>query len=202
LPVLLAITVHEAAHGYAARYYGDRTAEQLGRLTLNPLAHIDPVGTLLVPLLTFMFTPFMFGWAKPVPVQTRNLRNVRIGMRVVAIAGPLSNLAMAFLWGLAMVAAAFVPASFQYPLQQMGYYGVMINAVLFVLNMMPILPLDGGRFIDTFLPPRLSQQFQKTEAYGTWVILLLLMTGILGAIMSPFVRSIMSAVASVVSALS
>lgn len=198
LPVILAITVHEAAHGYAARHYGDRTAEQLGRLTLNPLAHIDPIGTILVPLLTFLLTPFMFGWAKPVPVQTRNFSNVRVGMRMVAIAGPLSNLAMAFGWGLAIAFSSLVPAAFQYPLQQMGYYGVMINAVLFVLNMLPILPLDGGRFLDSFLPAKASMQFQKIEPFGTWIILGLLMTGLLGAIMAPFVRGIMALVGSLV----
>ncbi len=198
LPVVLAITVHEACHGYAARHYGDRTAEQLGRLTLNPLAHIDPVGTILVPFLTFLFTPFLFGWAKPVPVIPRNFRNMRIGMRMVAIAGPLSNLAMAFGWGLVIALAPLVPESFQYPMTQMGYYGVMINAVLFVLNMLPILPLDGGRFLDTFLPARASMQFQKIEPYGTWIILGLLMTGLLGAIMMPFVRGVMALVGSLV----
>lgn len=199
LPVLLAITVHEAAHGYAARYWGDRTAEQLGRLTLNPVAHIDPVGTILVPLLMFMFTPFLFGWAKPVPIVPRNFRNMRMGLRMVTIAGPLSNLVMAFGWGLAMVLAAHVPESFQYPLGKMAEYGVMINAVLFVLNMIPILPLDGGRFVDSFLPARASMQFHKIEPYGTWIILILLMTGLLGKIMTPFVFGIMALVGSVVS---
>ncbi|KPN73551.1 MULTISPECIES: site-2 protease family protein [Neisseria] len=198
LPVLLAITVHEAAHAYAARYWGDRTAEQLGRLTLNPVAHIDPVGTIVVPLLMFMFTPFLFGWAKPVPIVPRNFRNMRMGLRMVAIAGPLSNLVMAFGWGLAMVLAPHVPESFQYPLGEMAKYGVMINAVLFVLNMIPILPLDGGRFVDSFLPARASMQFHKIEPYGTWIILILLMTGLLGKIMMPFVGGIIVLVTSAV----
>ena len=151
LPVLLAITVHEAAHGYAARHYGDHTAEQLGRLTLNPLAHIDPIGTIVVPAVMFFTTGFMFGWAKPVPVVSRNFRDTRIGMRMVAIAGPASNFVMMFGWAVLMMLSPLVPENFQNPMQQMAYFGVMINAVLFVLNMLPILPLDGGRFVDTFL---------------------------------------------------
>lgn len=197
MPVLLAITVHEAAHGYAARYWGDRTAEQLGRLTLNPIAHIDPVGTVLVPLLMFLFTPFLFGWAKPVPIVPRNFRDMRMGLRMVAIAGPLSNLVMAFGWGLAYALAAHVPESFQYPLGEMSKYGVMINAVLFVLNMIPVLPLDGGRFVDSFLPARVSMQFRKIEPYGMWIILILLMTGLLDKIMMPFVAGIITLVRSV-----
>ena len=191
LPVLLAITVHEAAHGYAARHYGDRTAEMMGRLTLNPIKHIDPVGTILVPALMFMFTPFLFGWAKPVPVNTRNFKDTRMGMRMVAIAGPLSNLAMCFGWALMMVASQWVPESFQEAMQTMSRYGIIINAVLFVLNMLPILPLDGGRFVDTFLPARASMQFQKIEPYGMWIIIALLVTGLLGQIMYPFISLIL-----------
>jgi Zn-dependent protease len=194
LPVLLAITVHEAAHGYAARHYGDRTAEMMGRLTLNPIKHIDPMGTILVPALMFMFTPFLFGWAKPVPVNTRNFKDMRMGMRMVAIAGPLSNLVMCFGWAMAMVASQWVPESFQEAMQTMSRYGIIINAVLFVLNMLPILPLDGGRFVDTFLPARASMQFQKIEPYGMWVIILLLVTGLLSKIMYPFISMILMAV--------
>lgn len=190
LPVLLAITVHEASHGYMARHYGDRTAEQLGRLTLNPLAHIDPIGTILVPSVMFFTTGFLFGWAKPVPVVTRNFRNARMGMRMVAIAGPLSNLIMAFGWAIVLAIGLYVPVDYQTPLQTMAQYGILINAVLFVLNMIPILPLDGGRFVDTFLPAKTSMQFQKLEPYGTWVILLLLVTGLLSKIMFPFVSLI------------
>ncbi len=186
LPVLLAITVHEAAHGYAARHYGDRTAEQLGRLTLNPLAHIDPIGTIVVPSLMFFTTGFLFGWAKPVPVVTRNFRDVRMGMRMVAVTGPLSNLAMMFGWAVLMGISPLVPASFQFPLSQMAQFGIVINAVLFVLNMLPILPLDGGRFLDTFLPARASMNFRKIEPYGMWIIIILMFTGLLSTIMQPF----------------
>ena len=194
LPVLLAITVHEAAHGYAARHYGDRTAEQLGRLTLNPLAHIDPVGTIVVPAIMFFTTGFMFGWAKPVPVVTRNLRDTRIGMRMVAIAGPASNFAMMFGWALLMMLVPLVPQSFQYPLQQMAYFGITINAVLFVLNMIPILPLDGGRFVDTFLPAKASYSFRKIEPYGMWILIALLFTGLLNKIMTPFIGLVLGLV--------
>ncbi len=194
LPVLMAITVHEAAHAYAARYWGDRTAEQLGRLTLNPLAHIDLVGTIVVPLLMTLFTPFIFGWAKPVPIVTRNFRNTRLGLRTVAIAGPLSNLVMAFGWGLVMALSLNLSGSAQEILFKMGQYGVLINAVMFVLNMLPILPLDGGRFVDSFLSARLSMQFQKIEPYGTWIILILLISGLLGSIMQPFIGLILMAV--------
>lgn len=200
LPVLLAITVHEAAHGYAARYWGDRTAEKLGRLTLNPLAHIDLMGTIIVPFVMFLFTPFLFGWAKPVPVISRNFRDMRKGMRMVAIAGPLSNLLMAFAWSLVLVFAPNVPDSFQYPLSQMARYGVIINVVLFVLNMLPILPLDGGRFVDTFLSARASMQFHKIEPYGTWILLILLMTGLLEKIISPFISGILMMMQSFMSA--
>lgn len=191
VPVLLALTVHEASHGYMARHYGDRTAEQLGRLTLNPLAHIELVGTIIVPLLTFMFTPFIFGWAKPVPVQTRNLRNMRVGMRMVAIAGPLSNLAMALIWALMLGLSYVVPMTFQEGLAKMASIGIMINAVLFTLNMLPILPLDGGRFVDSFLPAKASQSFQKIEPYGTWILIGLMITGLLWVIMGPVVTLIM-----------
>ncbi|ASK26871.1 site-2 protease family protein [Neisseria chenwenguii] len=196
LPVLLAITVHEAAHGYAARYWGDRTAEQMGRLTLNPLAHIDLVGTVIVPLIMFMMTPFLFGWAKPVPIVPRHFRDARKGMRMVAVAGPLSNLAMAFGWGLMFALAAHVPESYQYPLSEMAKYGVLVNAVLFVLNMVPILPLDGGRFIDSFLPARQSMQFRKVEPYGIWIVLLMMMTGVLGMIIGPVVNLILGLVST------
>lgn len=191
LPLILAITLHEAAHAYAARHYGDRTAEQLGRLTLNPIAHIDPVGTVLVPLVLFAGSMaaggagFLFGWAKPVPIITRNFKNVRVGMRMTALAEPLSNLAMMLAWTLIAVIAQFVPPQFQEAASGMCRYGIMINAALFVLNMLPILPLDGGRVLDTFLPAKYSYQFNKIEPYGIWIVLILFVTGLLGKILFP-----------------
>lgn len=191
LPVLLALTVREVARGYTARYWGDPTAQQYGRLTLNPLAHIDPIGTIVVPTIAFLLTPFLFGWAKPMPIDSRNFRDPRRAWRWVALSGPLANLAMAFGWGLMAAIAPHVPEAYQYPLGEMAKYGVMINAVLVALNLIPILPWDGGLLIDTFLSAKQSMQFRKIEPYGTWIILLLLITGMLGMIIGPLVRLIL-----------
>lgn len=197
LPMVFAITVHEAAHGYVARYYGDNTAAQLGRLTLNPVKHIDPIGTVAVPLLMFAVSAgfgggFIFGWAKPVPVNTRNFRNQRIGMRMVALAGPMSNFIMMLLWGVVALVAIYLSGPFHRPLAIMAQYGIMFNAFLGVLNMLPILPLDGGRFVDTFLPAKASMQFQKIEPYGTWIILFLLVSGLLMKILVPMASLLMN----------
>lgn len=192
LPVLLAITVREVARGYTARYWGDNTAKQYGRLTLNPLPHIDLVGTIIVPLLTLMFTPFLFGWARPIPIDSRNFLNPRLAWRCVAASGPLSNLAMAVLWGVVLVLTPYVGGAYQMPLAQMANYGILINAILFALNIIPILPWDGGIFIDTFLPAKYSQAFRKIEPYGTWIILLLMLTGVLGAFIAPIVRLVIA----------
>lgn len=195
LPLILAITLHEAAHAYAARHFGDNTAEKLGRLTLNPVAHIDPIGTILVPLLMFAGSAavggggFLFGWAKPVPIITRHFKNVRLGMRITALAGPLSNLAMMFLWTMvAIIGKHLAPSSIIEPLLMMSLYGMQINAALFVLNMVPILPLDGGRVLDTFLPAKYSYQFNKIEPYGIWIVLILLLTGLLWIVLQPIME--------------
>ncbi|MGF6147682.1 Zn-dependent proteases [Kingella potus] len=185
-PILLAITLSEAARAYAARYWGDNTAEKFGRLSLNPIVHIDILGTIIVPaILILTGAPFLFGWAKPVPVNSRNLRNIRLGIRSISAAGLLANLLMMYCWGLLLSLVPIVPASFREPLSGMAGYGISFNAILFVLNALPILPFDGGRFIDTFLPAKWSVQFQKTARYGTWVILILLITGILGYLILP-----------------
>lgn len=194
LPVLLAITVREVARGYAARYWGDPTAEQYGRLTLNPLVHIDLIGTIIVPLVAFMLTPFLFGWAKPMPINPRNFRHSRRAWRWVALSGPLANLLMAFFWGFVFALAPNMPEAYQLPLGKMAEYGVMINAVLFALNALPLLPWDGGIFIDTFLPAKWSMQFRKIEPYGNWIVLGLLITGFLGAVIGPAVNLILSLV--------
>lgn len=197
LPLILAITLHEAAHAYAARHFGDNTAEKLGRLTLNPIAHIDPVGTILVPLVLFAGSMaaggagFLFGWAKPVPIITRNFKNVRIGMRMTALAGPMANLLMMIAWTLLRIVVPFVPENISYPLSMMCLYGISINAALFVLNMLPILPLDGGRVLDTFLPVKLSYQFNKIEPYGVWIVLILALTGVLWTIIAPAIYLMM-----------
>jgi len=190
LPVLFAITVHEVAHGWMARRLGDSTAFMLGRLTLNPLKHIDPLGTVILPLLLYFFSPFVFGWAKPVPVNWRNLHHPRRDMALVALAGPGANLLMAFLWALMIkLGLLILPVSewLALPLVYMGGAGVLINAILMALNMMPVLPLDGGRILNALLPPRLSLAFSALEPYGLFIIVALLMSGLLGKVLGPLV---------------
>ena len=191
LPVLLAITVHEAAHGWVARMFGDHTAELQGRLTLNPFKHIDPVGTILVPgLMLLLPGGFLFGWAKPVPVEWRNLRNPKQDMGWVAIAGPASNLVMAMLWAFAVRVALGLPADnfVALPLLFMGVAGIFINTILMSLNLLPLPPLDGGRVLVGLLPDRLAYQVARIEPYGIWILIFFLMTGMVSWILWPFVR--------------
>jgi Zn-dependent protease len=190
LPVLLAITMHEAAHGWVADRLGDHTARMLGRVTLNPLRHIDLLGTVLLPLGMYALTGFLFGWAKPVPVNPRNLRHPRRDMAIVAVAGPLSNLAMAVLWSFAIVVGAWLHPVSEWvsgPLIYMGAAGVLVNCVLLVLNMIPLPPLDGGRVIVGLLPLSLARAVSRVEPYGLVILVALLMTGILGRLAFPFV---------------
>lgn len=196
LPILLAITVHEAAHGWSASRLGDTTAKMLGRVTFNPFRHIDPVGTIAVPLILVVLAKvtgaplFLFGWAKPVPVNWRNLHNPRRDMALVALAGPGANLLMAILWALAIKFGSelySVSQWFALPLIYMGGAGILFNLILMVLNLMPILPLDGGRVMNSLLPPRLSVQYARLEPFGLIIVVLLLMTGVLGQILWPLV---------------
>jgi Zn-dependent protease len=190
IPVLLAITVHEAAHGWMAAKLGDKTAKMLGRVTLNPLKHIDPFGTIILPLLMFLFTPIVFGWAKPVPVDWRNFSNPKKDMGLVAIAGPGSNLIMAFIWAVVANIGGLLSASFEgiaEPLMFMGAAGVLINAVLMALNIIPIPPLDGGRVLNSLLPPKQSMQLSKLEPYGLFIVVGLLLTGILWGVLGPII---------------
>jgi Zn-dependent protease len=188
LPILFAITLHEVAHGWVASLFGDQTARLSGRLTLNPIKHIDLVGTIIVPIAMFVFTGFIFGWAKPVPVDARNMRNPRWDMIVVSIAGPLSNLLMAFIWasiakgGLALATSA---PSFSQPLFLMGEVGILINVVFAVLNLLPIPPLDGGRVLMNLLPGRMSWQVARFEPYMFMILVLLIVTNILSHIILP-----------------
>jgi Zn-dependent protease len=192
LPVIFAITLHEASHGYVARYFGDNTAYVLGRVSLNPLRHIDLVGTILLPLLILVASKLLgsggilFGWAKPVPVDFSALRHPKRDMLWVAAAGPLANLLMAMLWALALKMAQIAPANaFTLPLSLMAEAGVTVNLVLMVLNLLPILPLDGGRIAVSLLPNRLAYRYSRLEPYGFPILLLLLFTNTLGIILNP-----------------
>jgi Zn-dependent protease len=188
LPILFAITVHEAAHGYAAKYFGDLTAEKLGRITLNPLKHIDPFGTILLPALTVMLGGILFGWAKPVPVNFANLKNPKKDMFWVAAAGPASNFVMAIFWALMLNYANYAPNTAVNFLAEMSLAGISINLVLMVLNLLPMPPLDGGRIAVSLLPTPMAIQLARLEQYGFVILIVLMFTGILGKIISPIIH--------------
>jgi len=189
IPVLFAITLHEAAHGYVARHFGDMTAFQQGRISLNPLRHIDPVGTILFPLLTLWLGGILFGWAKPVPVNFGALRNPKQDMLWVALAGPASNLFMALGWAFLYKIAWFFPGSyFAEPLAGMAEWGIKINVVLMVLNLLPLPPLDGGRVAVSLLPHRQAYQLSRVEPYGMFILIFLAVTPVLSLILSPLVN--------------
>lgn len=198
LPVIFAITVHEAAHGYAARYFGDMTAHNAGRITLNPLKHIDPFGTILLPALTIMLGGILFGWAKPVPVNFGRLRNPKKDMLWVAAAGPASNLVMAILWALVIKFSLDVPEMFAVPMALMGKAGVAINIVLMVLNLLPLPPLDGGRIAVSLLPHNLARPFAQLERYGFIILIVLLFTGVLSKILDPLIGLVYGLISSLV----
>jgi Zn-dependent protease len=203
IPVLFAITLHEAAHGYAARHFGDMTAYQQGRISLNPLRHIDPVGTILLPMLTLFVGGILFGWAKPVPVNFSALRRPKQDMLWVALAGPSANLVMALFWG-AMIKLAFMfPGNyFAEPLIGMAQIGVTINAVLLVLNLLPIPPLDGGRIAVSLLPHRQAYQLSKVEPYGFFILILMAVVPVSGRpilnwILSPLVGAVIRVIETI-----
>ena len=201
IPVILAITLHEAAHGYVARIFGDNTAWMLGRVTLNPIKHIDPVGTIAVPLGLLLISKLagggglLFGWAKPVPVNFSNLRHPKNDMFWVAAAGPGANLFMALLWALAL--------KFAGPLDQPGFFaamcfqGIIINVVLMVLNLLPLPPLDGGRIMVSVLPDALAYRFAQLERFGFVLVILLMATGMLSVIMNPVVHAVVGLIFNV-----
>jgi Zn-dependent protease len=191
LPVVFAITLHEAAHGYVAKRFGDSTAYMLGRVTLNPVKHIDILGTIVLPIVTLALSPFMFGWAKPVPVNFNNLRRPKKDMLWVAAAGPASNLVQLVIWALvaAVLARAIEPTglagAFWFAVADAG---IKVNIMFALLNLLPVLPLDGGRIVTSVLPNRLSDAWQQTERFGMVILLLLLFTGVIGWVLNPLYR--------------
>lgn len=191
LPVLFAITLHEAAHGYVAKLFGDPTASLAGRVSLNPIRHIDPIGTIAVPVgilaMSSLFGGgFLFGWAKPVPVDFGRLRRPKQDMRWVALAGPAANLLMAILWaiGLRLLFDSGERSGFWF---EMARVGIHINLVLMALNLLPILPLDGGRVLFSLLPNRLAWQYGRSEPYGMLIVIALLVTNVLSTLLNPLV---------------
>lgn len=190
VPVVFAIALHEAAHGYVARMFGDQTAWMLGRVTLNPLKHIDPIGTVVVPgMLLLTGAPFLFGWAKPVPVNFGNLRRPKRDMIWVAAAGPVANFVMAVIWALLFRVAEPEGMWSSAGLARMAQIGISINLVLMVLNLLPIPPLDGGRIAVGLLPGRAADALARVEPFGFIVIIVLLVAGVLGDLMRPLLRA-------------
>jgi len=194
LPVLFAITLHEAAHGYVARHFGDMTAHAQGRISLNPLRHIDFVGTIVVPIVILLGSlaagtaGFLFGWAKPVPVNYSALRRPRQHMAWVAAAGPAANLVMALAWALLLRVAVMLPETgFTLPLAMMAKAGITVNLLFMFLNLLPILPLDGGRILASLLPHRAAWRYAKLEPWGLPVLILLLLTNVLDFVLGPVV---------------
>ena len=202
LPVIFAITLHEAAHGYVAKHFGDMTAYMEGRVSLNPLRHIDPFGTVALPLILLGLTKLVgggiiFGWAKPVPVNFANLRHPKRDMLWVAAAGPLSNFVMALIWALLVKIGLSLPENYiGLPFALMGAAGVFFNITIMVLNLVPLPPLDGGRILVSLLPQRMAWRFARIEPYGFMILILLLLTGVLGTMLWPAIGALMALVAA------
>ena len=203
IPIIFAVALHEAAHAFAAKWLGDDTAHRMGRTTLNPIVHIDPVGTVVLPLATFILTGFVFGYAKPVPVIASRLRNPRADVPVVALAGPAANAVMALFWAVfALVFVTFLPDEAFF--QEMAKAGVRVNLLFFAFNLIPLLPLDGGRILAGMLPESMARQFEKIEPYSIWIILFLAVSGsnIIGQYwITPIMHSMMKLIQTIVSPL-
>lgn len=195
-PIIFAITVHEAAHGYAARHFGDMTAYKAGRITLNPLKHIDLFGTILLPALTILLGGILFGWAKPVPVDFSRLRNPKKDMLWVAAAGPASNFLMAIFWVFLIKLSMGAPEAISFPLVAMGKAGISINIVLMVLNLLPLPPLDGGRIAVSLLPMPYALKFAQIERYGFIILIALMFSGVLNKILDPFINAVYALIIS------
>lgn len=193
-PVMLSLVMREIARGYVAYRCGDPTALQFGRLTLNPMAHIDLIGTIIVPALSLALTPFVYGWVRPIPINARNFKNVRSARRWIALAGPVTNLLLVYFWGMLSFLIGVVPEAYTDPLTIMVDFGMTINIVLIVINLLPILPLDGGVIVDSFLNAKWSMKFRQIEPYGTWIVLALLLTGALSGLINLFSLMIGSSV--------
>lgn len=202
VPVLFGIIVHEVAHGWVAKHLGDPTAQRLGRLTLNPIKHIDPVGTILIPgLLVLLRTGFVFGWAKPVPVTWENLKHPKRDMAIVAAAGPAANLLMALFWALMTKLSFYLPdaaAAFAEPLRYMGLGGILTNVLLMAFNLLPLPPLDGGRVAVGLLPGPLAYRLSRVEPYGFIILLVLMMTHVLGFLILPVAELVVRLIVAVV----
>ncbi|HET7923041.1 MAG TPA: site-2 protease family protein [Gammaproteobacteria bacterium] len=200
IPVLLAVTLHEAAHGWVANRLGDPTARMLGRLTLNPIKHIDPIGTVLVPAILLLLPGhFLFGWARPVPVSPRNFKHPRRDMALVGAAGPCANLLMGVAWCIVARVGVSLPASAAHvslPLALLGVAGIFVNVLLLVFNLIPLPPLDGGRVASGLMPREWARVYDRIEPYGFWILLLLIVTPILGLILWPPVSALLGALAS------
>jgi len=196
LPVLFAITLHEAAHGYVARHFGDMTAARAGRISLNPMRHIDPVGTILFPILTMWLGGILFGWAKPVPVNFGALHHPKRDMLWVALAGPAANLFMAACWAVVATIALAVPDNFfAAPLYEIARYGIKINVILIALNMLPIPPLDGGRVAVSLLPHRQAVALARLEPYGMVILIFMMLpifggASLLGLVLFPVINAL------------
>lgn len=188
IPILFAVTLHEVAHGWVAKQLGDRTAEMLGRLTINPIRHIDLIGTVVVPLALLLIGGFVFGWAKPVPVNWNNLNNPKRDMALVAMAGPTANLLMILFWLLVAKSVSLVatdPGSLAGLLMYMSWAGILVNGLLMILNLFPLPPLDGSRVVFALLPRTLAYRYAMIEPYGLAILLILFFTGVLGKILGP-----------------